>query len=254
MPSLFDSTVLQPEACQSLTEACCSLVAPPRVDTERTSDDSESGPITVNPTTDMQLSGWALFWAQLERTPSTDNESLAVLRQRTTEAVRENLLIETLAAHPPVAALRTLFKEAGCNPSRYRPSSEALLRRLLKGSELPAISPLVDINNILSATLAVPCCVMAEGTFSAPFVFRSGAEGESYESLKGPFNLAKKPLLLDAEGPCDAPITGSQRVKVTEKTTRATLVAYLPVEAVTLEQASAALDQLLSSTDTVIRT
>jgi DNA/RNA-binding domain of Phe-tRNA-synthetase-like protein len=93
------------------------------------------------------------------------------------------------------------------------------------------------LNNCLSAELAVPCCVMAQGSFEPPLHFRAGLPGESYESLKGPFNLEGKPLLVDALGPLDAPITGSQRAKVTPETERAWLVAYLPREAVSPELA-----------------
>ena len=55
-----------------------------------------------------------------------------------------------------------------------------------------------------------------------------------------------KPLLVDAQGPCDAPITGSQRVKVTAETERATLVAYLPAEVLTWEMVLASLEDLLA--------
>ncbi|NIN66149.1 MAG: hypothetical protein GTO63_15940, partial [Anaerolineae bacterium] len=84
-------------------------------------------------------------------------------------------------------------------------------RRILKGGAVPAINSLVDLNNCLSLELAVPCCVMAAESVASPYVLRTGRSGESYASLKGPFNLAGKPLLVDAEGPCDAPITGSER-------------------------------------------
>lgn len=191
-----------------------------------------------------ELPGWELFFAELDRS-LIDTEALAELRTRTAREVRESLSLETLASHPPVAALRRLFKQAGTDPSKYRPSSEALLRRLLKGEPIPAIHPLVDVNNCLSARLAVPCCVMAEGSFEPPFVFRAGKADESYESLRGPFRLAGKPLLLDALGPCDAPITGSERVKVTGETVRATLVAYLPEGFVSRQQAQEVLEEIL---------
>ena len=87
---------------------------------------------------------------------------------------------------------------------------------------------------------------MAEGTFSAPFLFRAGSAGDRYDSLRGPFNAEKKPLLVDALGPCDTPITGSQRVKVTSTTERAWLVAYLPAEAVSFEVADDRLRALLA--------
>jgi DNA/RNA-binding domain of Phe-tRNA-synthetase-like protein len=174
-----------------------------------------------------ELDGWRLFWADLELVDH-DAEQLAAVRGDVAERARATYAVERLSEHPTVAALRRLFRQAGCDPTRYRPASEALLRRLLKGEELPAIHPLVDLNNCLSAELAVPVCVMDRGSLQPPFVWRAGRPGESYESLKGPFNLEGKPLLADEAGPCDAPITGGERVKVREETQRAWLVAYLP--------------------------
>ena len=191
-----------------------------------------------------ELDGWALFMAELEVAPEGLNQ-LPVLRDSVTARVGQTRHLETLSSDPTVAGLRRLFRAAGCDPTRYRPSSEALLRRLLKGAEMPEIHPLVDLNNCLSAELAVPRCVMAEGTSEPPYVLRAGQAGESYESLRGPFNLEGKPLLVDALGPCDAPITGSQRVKVSADTMRATLVAYLPAEVLTWQEAQARLEGLL---------
>ena len=193
------------------------------------------------------LPGWEIFFSDLEcKSDAPGRQTELDELRNVADEVRGRLDLDRLSAHPPVAALRRLFKEAGCDPSRYRPASEALLRRVLKGDEIPAIHPLVDVNNCLSVLLAVPCCVMAEGTFDPPFVFRSGQEGESYESLKGPFRLEGKPLLLDARGPCDAPITGSERVKVREETRRATLVVYLPKGVVGAPDVEATLARLLS--------
>lgn len=193
-----------------------------------------------------ELSGWVLFFAELARRHAPP-EPLASLRAKVAAAVRDSLGRESLSTHPPIAALRRLFKEAGCDPTRYRPSSEALIRRVLKGEEIPEIHPLVDINNCLSAVLGVPCCVMADGTFSPPFIFRRGRAGESYESLRGPFRLEDKPVLLDGRGPCDAPITGSLRVKVNDQTERATLVAYLPDGVVESGTALHQLEELIRS-------
>lgn len=189
----------------------------------------------------IELEGWALFWAFL--TVGEDQGNLADLRTRVASGVRERFSeASDIAAHHPVAAMRKLFKGAGCDPTRYRPASEALLRRLVKGAELPAIHPLVDVNNCLSAELAVPCCVMKEGSLGTSLVFRSGAAGESYESLRGPFNAQAKPLLVDEIGPIDTPITGSERVKVQAETRRAWLVAYLPRVVVSVDDAWAALE------------
>lgn len=195
---------------------------------------------------DLQLDGWTLFWAHLELQPGAEDR-LATLRADVAERVRQERQLETLSREPTVAALRNLYRAAGCDPTRYRPSSEALVRRILKGAELPIIHPLVDLNNCLSALLGVPCCVMKEGSFAPPLSFRAGREGESYESLRGPFKLEGKPLLVDSLGPLDAPITGSERAKVTPETLRAWLVAYLPAETLTAEQAERELERLVEA-------
>ncbi len=194
----------------------------------------------------LELEGWTLFWALLERTDDPEGpRGLTELRRQCAETARRELDLSTLTSHPTLDGLRQLFKTAGTHPSRYRPSSEALARRVLKGEEIPAISPLVDLNNCLSLELLVPCCVMDTDTLNPPFSFRSGREGESYESLRGPFRLEGRPLLVDEAGPVDAPITGSQRVKVTGSTSSAWLVSYLPAEKVPPEEVAEALERLL---------
>jgi DNA/RNA-binding domain of Phe-tRNA-synthetase-like protein len=191
----------------------------------------------------VELDGWELFWAFLS--VGEDQSGLAELRTRVASGVRERFSEPAaIAAYPPVAEMRKLFRGAGCDPTRYRPASEALLRRLVKGAELPAIQPLVDVNNCLSAELAVPCCVMAERSLGTSLVFRPGHAGESYESLRGPFNSEAKPLLVDEVGPVDTPITGSERVKVQSDTERCWLVAYLPRDVVSPDDAWAALDAI----------
>ena len=192
-----------------------------------------------------ELPGWTLFWADLELLPGS-HAALASLRAEIGARARASHTLEGLSAHPTAAAVRRLFRQAGCDPTRHRPSSEALLRRVLKGEELPAIHPLVDINNCLSVELVVPGCVMALGSATPPFVLRAGREGEAMLSMRGPYELHGKPLLADGEGPFGTPITDSERVRVSGGTTRAWLVAYLPAGVVDAACAREALDRLLA--------
>jgi DNA/RNA-binding domain of Phe-tRNA-synthetase-like protein len=192
-----------------------------------------------------ELAGWELLWARLAVVPHP-LKVLATLRGETADRARAALSLGVLSAHPRVAAVRRLFWAAGCDPTRYRPSSEALLRRVLKGEELPEIHPLVDLNNCLSATLAVPSSTAAEGTFTPPVTLRAGRAGESFESLRGPLGLEGKPLLADAAGPFGTPISDGRRIRIDEATSRAWLIVYLPAGVVTAGEARQALEDLLA--------
>ncbi len=192
-----------------------------------------------------ELAGWELYWVELvvlgEEAESQSAALLAEAEARLSAQVR----LESLAEQAAVAAMRRLFKAAGCDPGRYRPSSEALARRVLKGESLPAIHPLVAINNALSIELLVPSCVMAAGTVKPPLALRAGRAGEVLDSMRGPLDLEGKPLLADAEGPFGTPITDSHRVKIQPGTDRGLLVAYLPAGVVSEEVAAATLGRLL---------
>ncbi len=193
-----------------------------------------------------ELPGWTLAWAELKLVAGAE-AALAGLRAEVAGRARASHTLERLAEHPTAATVRRLFRQAGCDPTRHRPSSEALLRRVLKGEELPAIHPFVDLNNCLSVELVVPSCVMAHGTASPPFTLRAGAAGESMLSMRGPYELHGKPLLADAAGPFGTPITDSERVRVGPATTRALLVAYLPTGVAEAECAVSALGALLAA-------
>ncbi len=174
----------------------------------------------------MQLDGWNLVWFRLRPTGSGEAD-LATLREESAQAARDHYDRITTSELPAIAGMRVLFRAAGTDPTRYRPSSEALLRRVMKGDPLPAIHPLVDLNNLVSLRLLAPCCVVDAGSVSPPFTFRAGGPGESMESMRGPFSLESKPMLEDESGPFGTPITDSERVKVRPDSEEIWLVVYL---------------------------
>jgi DNA/RNA-binding domain of Phe-tRNA-synthetase-like protein len=188
-----------------------------------------------------ELPGWELAWYRLEVQPGAA-EASATARERGATAARERFRAASPVDLQQAAEVRRLFRQAGTDPTRYRPSSEALLRRVLRGDPLPAIHPLVDLNNCLSISLVVPSCVMPEGSFSPPLRLRRGAAGERFSTLRGDFELAGKPLLADRDGPFGTPISDSLRVAVLPETKRAWIVVYLPAGVVGARDVEAELD------------
>ena len=80
----------------------------------------------------------------------TSSDALRKIYDEIANTVKERFSDASLGEHPVAGGVRRLFKSAGIDPSRYRPSGEALVRRILKGRGLYHINCIVDINNICS--------------------------------------------------------------------------------------------------------
>jgi DNA/RNA-binding domain of Phe-tRNA-synthetase-like protein len=130
-----------------------------------------------------------------------------------------------------LAPARALYKRFGIDPTRVRPSSEALLRRLKKGESLPRVNSLVDVANALSVQLQVPVGLYdLDKVRGDELVVRLGAEGESYTGIgKERVNVAGRICVADAEGPCGNPSSDSARTMITTNTERAAWIYFLPV-------------------------
>jgi DNA/RNA-binding domain of Phe-tRNA-synthetase-like protein len=132
----------------------------------------------------------------------------------------------------PVDRARELYRRFGVDPTRVRPSSEALLRRLKKGEPLPRINSLVDVANAMSVQLQVPVGLYdLDKVKGDELVIRLGAEGETYVGIgKERVNVAGRICLADAEGPIGNPSADSARTMITTDTERAAWIYFLPVE------------------------
>ena len=159
---------------------------------------------------------------ELEVTEPREDFELEV--KRTTQAVRTGDVGD-------LAPARALYRRFGIDPTRVRPSSEALLRRLKKGEPLPRINSLVDVANALSVQLQVPVGLYDLGKVRGDeLVIRLGAEGESYTGIgKGRVNVAGRICVADAEGPCGNPSSDSARTMITNDTERAAWIYFLPM-------------------------
>lgn len=159
--------------------------------------------------------------------PSPDD--LVGLMNDACERKRRKLTVETLAEAEPVRAVRAMFREWGMDPSKYRPSSEALLRRVVQGKGLYFISNVVDLLNLGSIETGWPYGCYDRAKLRLPIVLRHGAPGESYERVgKEMWHLEGRPALADADGPFGSPISDSVRTMITDSTRDVLVVIYAP--------------------------
>lgn len=126
-------------------------------------------------------------------------------------------------------AARTLYRQTGQDPTKLRPSSEALLRRVLRGESLYRINSLVDACNLCSLEFLLPIGLYDADRIVGAIVARLGAAGEAYESLgKGRYSVEGRLALFDGEGPFGSPTNDSRRTAITEGTRRCLMVIFAP--------------------------
>lgn len=128
---------------------------------------------------------------------------------------------------PGVAEWRSVFKKTGTDPSRYRPSVEALYRRIKKGQFLEPFNSAVDLNNFFSLKYEIPFGIYDADKIIGDVTIAVGDETASYEGLNGrEIKLSKMLHTSDGEGPFGSPFVDSRRTAISEKSTSALHVVY----------------------------
>ena len=146
----------------------------------------------------------------------------------------------------PLQEARRLYRSFGMEPTRHRPSSEALLRRVLKDKPLYHINNAVDVCNLASLTFLLPIGMYDLERIAGDVVLRLGREGEQYAGIrKGDVHLQGRLGLFDAEGGFGSPTSDSTRTCVGESTRQ--LLAVVMATADYRQAAMAAHCDLLGS-------
>ena len=144
---------------------------------------------------------------------------------------RARFTADSIKTMPPIEATREAYRRCGKDPSRYRPSGEALIRRTLKGHELYQVSTLVDLINLASIAygysiggfdadkiIMPPHSASSEAEYGG-IVLGIGREGEPYEGIgRGTLNIAGLPVYRDGLGGIGTPTSDHERTKLSLET------------------------------------
>src|SRR2546421_7519469 len=137
--------------------------------------------------------------------------------------------LDGLSGNGQIAAVRGLQKSFGFDPARYRPSSESLLRRVLKGQGLYQINTAVDVNNLCSLEFLLPMCSYDLHHVKGQVRVRIGEPGEEYPGIgRQMFQAENKVIIADDSGIMGGTVSDSERTKVTTATTDILLAIYAP--------------------------
>jgi len=164
------------------------------------------------------------------------------------EIVASSYELSWISHHPAIAATRAAYKSLGKEPNRYRPSAEALYRRIVQGKGLYRVNTLVDLINLLSVSTGYSI-----GGFDADKIAGDtlalgvGRKGEEFEAIgRGPLNIEFLPVYRDAVSGIGTPTSDCERTKLSEDTTHLLMLVNIYGESVSPEQTIEMTRDLLS--------
>ena len=139
--------------------------------------------------------------------------------------------------HSPADAMeqlsvsRSLYRKIGLDPTKNRPSSEALLRRVLKGNSLYQVNSIVDICNLCSLKFLLSLGLYDIDKIEGNIILRLGKQGEGYEGIRKEYvNVAGKFAMADDLGPFGNPSADSARTMINESTTKVLFTVFVPAD------------------------
>lgn len=141
-------------------------------------------------------------------------------------AYREAYTVDSVKDIDAIRATRDAYRALGKDPSRYRPSAEALCRRVLRGMQLYRVSTVVDLVNLVSMETGYSIGGFdADKIIGDRLVLGVGRDGEPYEGIgRGPLNIASLPVYRDGAGGIGTPTSDNERTKIDLATSHLLLI------------------------------
>ena len=121
-----------------------------------------------------------------------EDPELEAFKAEVIERIRSRWALEQLREHPVFRAYRDFFWRVGVDPTKTRPASEALIRRVLRGRPLPRINTFVDAYNLASMEAAVPLAAFDMAWLSGDLLMREAITGEEFLGIG-----MEKPVILE---------------------------------------------------------
>lgn len=133
--------------------------------------------------------------------------------------IRETYDLSTVKTHPQIAATREAYKNTGKDPNRYRPATDSLYRRIVKGIELYPINVLVDIVNLVALKSGYSIGGFDADKIKGNVIAGIGKKNEPYEGIgRGELNVEGLPILRDNKGGIGTPTSDEVRTSISYKT------------------------------------
>ncbi len=175
--------------------------------------------IQIDPEIRQRCPALQLGCLRMEVKVEPSSSALEAMIDERAAALAASLPLEKISSLEKVRSSREAYKALGKKPGRYRPSAEALLRRVVSGKGLYRINNVVDLLNFISIDTGYSIGGYDAGAIIPPVTLGIGREGEPYQAVgRGELNIGRLPVLRDQLGAFGSPTSDSERTMVREET------------------------------------
>lgn len=158
------------------------------------------------------------------------NPQIEELKSKIIDKVKRSYQIEKLKDNPVVRAYRDFYWKLDIDPTKTRPSGEALLRRTLRGKPLPTISTIVDAYNLASLKTIIPLSGFDLKLLNPPLQIRFSKGNEEFYGIgmTTPIKLKNNMLVLADKTRilCIYPHRDADATKITLNTREVVIIGY----------------------------
>ncbi|MEN6458212.1 MAG: phenylalanine--tRNA ligase beta subunit-related protein [Thermoguttaceae bacterium] len=180
--------------------------------------------LTISPDLKSKLPNVAIGWLTASVSVTEYNGDLWNEIETATSRFRGMTMTEARKV-PPIKALRDAYKKLGNDPTRYRGSNEALVRRITQGKDLYSVNVVVNINNLVTLETLYSAGTFDFDHLQPPITFRIGQPDECYSGIgRGDIKLENLPVFADQLGPVGSTTSDSERAMVRLQTERILMV------------------------------
>lgn len=134
-----------------------------------------------------------------------------------TDTIKNEYELDQVNSYKGIPFARRAYKHMGKDPSRYRPSADSLVRRIVKGNQLYKVNNIVDILNYISIKSGISIGGYDFQKITGPIYFDKGTADEEYFGIgRGKINIENLPVLKDEKGVFGSPTSDSERTMINE--------------------------------------
>ncbi|MCH5234737.1 MAG: hypothetical protein J1E16_05535 [Muribaculaceae bacterium] len=162
--------------------------------------------------------------------------------------LKEKYELSDINKRASILGTRKIYKLLGKDPNRYRPSAEALCRRIINGKGIYRLTTLIDIINLISIETGYSI-----GGFDAnkiegnKLILDAGSKEDNFNAIgRGQLNIEGLPVYRDEKGGIGTPTSDEERTKLTPDTTKLLMLVNIYQEETSPQEVEAMAKELLS--------